>query len=586
MKTRENEYVVRRMGRAACAAGLSSVLVLSGLVQAPPPAYAVDASVTITSVNNKDPQYLVYQLFTASIDDENQPSGVAFGSALQGKSDAFVAFLNSANAAGANAYDTWLKSKNLATDTDIATQRIKPENVLAYLSDAFGSITDAENNTPKWPASGSLPDKVAAWVQTNAASNTTTTAASTTTATYTGAEGYYLFLTDTSSKFSNGDATTDAESATLPIFAPVGGSVTAITEKASPAGLDKEIKENSTGTYGTFADAEIGELVDYRITVTLPNLANYSEFYAELTDTLSAGLELDTSTVKVFADSETGPDITSKFSVSYANQTLTVKNANILASSAGDIATAGAPVSELAGSGKKIVVTYRAKLTGASVVYGGAGNPNTAYFTYSNNPDTNTHGRTKDDKVSLLVYTTTINKVDATTTTTKLDGAGFKISNAAGKYLNANGEWVDGKANGKEFITASGGVIADIKGLDAGVYTLEETTAPEGYNLPLNPKFKLTITRTFGTDFTNPLNGTLTATIDNADLGSTTVSAAADSNLTDATGNITATIKNSKQSLAQTGAAGVGIAGVLVVGGGLLWREVRRRKSEDNKSED
>ena len=155
-----------------------------------------------------------------------------------------------------------------------------------------------------------------------------------------------------------------------------------------------------------------------------------------------------------------------------------------------------------------VTVEYKATLNDKAVV-AGAGNPNETWLKYGEN-NTTTHDVTKTYtwEVKVLKYT---NKADVET---PLAGAEFVL------YREVDGEkqyvitdanhkvtgWVTDKTQATTFITPADGKFS-ITGLDTGVYYLEETKEPDGYNKLANP-IKVVISATY-----DDAAGTGTATV-------------------------------------------------------------------------
>ena len=547
----------------AVAASVASV----GAVAVPTAAFADTASVTITQQANSDATYDAYRLFTATIDDNtNNATQVAWDAGVtDGLQTQLVAFLNEDFGAGANQYNTWLGNKGL--DSGDASVQKNAQNVLEYISSQVGGSAATGSHEYPWVDEGTFADEFAEWVTEHLDKVGTATHGQA----FTDEEGYYLFVT-TASTIGKGDV------ATAPIWLPLGGNVTEVDEKALPATITKEVQEDSKAEdpgegWQSFADAEIGQEVPYRITVTVPaNYNNFESFYAQIEDHLPQGLEYVEESAEVTVGDE---DVTGKFDIQYDSHShvLTVTNENTKASGAG--------VSEII-PGSQIVLTYRAKLvdlTGAEIVYGSTGNPNTAYFRFSNDPDSTTHGEISDT-ATLYVYTATVDKTDKVTKQ-PLEGAKFVIKNAEGKYLTTDGDWTAESAeadNVAVFTSNAQGQLADaegnagIKGLDAGTYTLVEIEAPEGYVTPTGGAAEVTVTVTPTYDEQGKLTG-LSGTVQ----GSLAQGNTATGNI--GSGNVDFDVVNDKNiSLALTGAEGVGIGGAVVVAVGLGWYLVRRHR--------
>ena len=157
----------------------------------------------------------------------------------------------------------------------------------------------------------------------------------------------------------------------------------------------------------------------------------------------------------------------------------------------------------------QIIVRYEAGLD--TTVQPGTGYSNKAFLDYNNDPyvdtsfntqETGTDGDTDPDKepdpdrpdedVTVYTYGMEVTKVDKANTQTKLPGAEFALSikdsgtklkftkTADGTYYLSN----DGVEN---MVVGADGVLR-IYGLDEEIYTLEETKAPNGYNLASEKK--------------------------------------------------------------------------------------------------
>ena len=177
----------------------------------------------------------------------------------------------------------------------------------------------------------------------------------------------------------------------------------------------------------------------------------------------------------------TGYDV----SIDDATNTLTVK--------IDDLKAAAKQVGATLDGSSNVVVTYTAMLDpakAANVTVGSTGNDNTVRLTYSNNPMSGDKGESVPDTVRDYTYALKLVKEDSVDESTKLNGVKFTIQatnpddNAEGapagiKYVQENGTLSETKC---EFETKNGGVI-DVKGLDAGTYTVHEVEGSNpGYN--------------------------------------------------------------------------------------------------------
>ena len=229
--------------------------------------------------------------------------------------------------------------------------------------------------------------------------------------------------------------------------------------------VEKKVKDTNDTTGETTgwqdsADYDIGDDVPFQLTATLANnIESYKTYSLKFNDTLSKGLDYNNDAVIKLGDKV----VTDSFTPSYdaTAKTLTFTCDNILAF--------GAKNSD------KIVVEYTAKLNENAVI-GAAGNPNTVYLDFSNNPNNGgegDRGKTPEDKVIVFTYKLTVNKVDKENK--PLTGAEFSLF----KKVNGKDELVEVK---KILSTNAEGTVFGFTGLDDGTYVLRETKTPDGYN--------------------------------------------------------------------------------------------------------
>ena len=224
------------------------------------------------------------------------------------------------------------------------------------------------------------------------------------------------------------------------------------------------------------ADHDLGDKVPFLLKATLANnVADYNTYKIIFHDTMSAGLTYNYDAVIRF----NGQDVTEYFTESYEGTQLTFSCSNVKAFGAGNSAI--------------ITVEYTATLN-ENAVLGAAGNPNEVYLEYSNNPnwiaggdndgdgdideddEKEDTGKTPVDKVVIFTYKLIVNKVDPDMD--PLTGAGFTLYK---RNVNT-GAWnaVGTELKGEALTTFTW------SHLDDGVYKIEETTVPAGYN-PIDP---------------------------------------------------------------------------------------------------
>lgn len=311
--------------------------------------------------------------------------------------------------------------------------------------------------------------------------------------------GYWLF--ETQSVGTGADGSHDAY--TSPIFTVVGGEDVNPEPKKSIPTVEKKIIDDSkvkgadiTGQtdWVDAADFHNEQKVNYRLTGTIAdNYASYDSYSYTFTDTLTKGLYYDYGQAKVYAvnkDSNNGDtytDISKYFDVG-VNQQNSDKTILTVKAKEGEHHKYLKEIPDsVVNANTKIVVFYKAKLNSNAVIAGAndvlKGNPNTVTLEYSNNPMSGGTGTSESDTVEAYTYGIRINKVDLGTEAA-LDNATFTIQATGADdgasrnlYVQENGSL---GIDQHEFKTRNGGVIK-VTGLDAGVYTVTETSAPSGY---------------------------------------------------------------------------------------------------------
>ena len=318
--------------------------------------------------------------------------------------------------------------------------------------------------------------------------------------------------------------------------------------KADVPSVEKKVKDTNDTTGETTgwqdsADYDIGDDVPFQLTATLANnIESYKTYSLKFNDTLSKGLDYNNDAVIKLGDK----DVTSYFTPSYdaTAKTLTFTCDNILAF--------GATNSD------KIVVEYTAKLNENAVI-GAAGNPNTVYLDFSNNPNNGgegDRGKTPEDKVIVFTYKLTVNKVDKENK--PLTGAEFSLF----KKVNGKDELVEVK---KILSTNAEGTVFGFTGLDDGTYVLRETKTPDGYNSIEDQTFTISAKHDESSD--DPKLTALTGDVASGSIINLGVMLEK--------GELSTDVVNNKGSvLPSTGGAGrvaiYVIGAILVIGGGIV----------------
>ena len=554
----------KNIARLAVTAGLTAALSFGGVMAPVTMAFAEgDNTITITqSEGNASTKFQAYQIFKADVVDPTEEG-------TTGKIVSNVSWAAGVDQNVQNAIINAIKADSeYQTSDPKLPDKVTAQDVADWLTKNVTGTT-AETVVDK----DHLLNKIAGIVRENVtATGESFAAGSPFTAT---SNGYYLFLTDPVSIGTKEDYSNKKQTGTSPIFAVVGGDAVTVAEKTDIPTVEKKIMDDKPGSaWADKGDSQMGQSVQYQLTGTVAkNVDTFNTYYYQFRDELSAGLTADLDSVKVTVD---GAKIAAdEYAVAYDQET----GHNLLTVTFDNLKSSGATVTP----NSKIVVTYTAKLDpnkAQNVVVGGEGNKNTVKLVYSNNPGHDSKGESVPDTVRDYTYALKLVKEDSASKTTKLEGVRFTIQ-ATGADEGTGTQFVqqDGSlgSDAHEFATDAKGEI-NIKGLDAGTYTVKETHTLDGYNTL--PDFTFTIkAEGLGRDEgNNDLN--VTVSKDGSDLVVTP-------SFEDGTVNLT--VKNKKGSgLPLTGLNGVTftwIAGgaVLCIGVAHLIRS--RKQAEESEQE-
>ena len=294
------------------------------------------------------------------------------------------------------------------------------------------------------------------------------------------AYGYYLVYVTGGKQIQASLVTVDSDSATVNL-------------KSEAPSIEKKADKTSV---------EIGNVVTYTVTGSIPDTTGYAQYTYKINDTLSNGLDFvndvngtalaeDATTVKVtvafkdtdVTDESKAPTTATLDAVNHRKMTLDLSSW----------------VRENQGNkGKEFNVTYYAKVNDKAVV----AEKNSAKLEYGNDPD-NTTETTPSDPLN-------IKKTDHKTSGL-LAGAKFSLyteteynkdadTRQAIKVTGTNGNYVVDPTSENTVFESAATKIGEneynlhVNGLAEGTYYLVETKAPEGYN-KLAKDVKIVITK-------------------------------------------------------------------------------------------
>ena len=360
------------------------------------------------------------------------------------------------------------------------------------------------------------------------------------------AAGYYLVVED------------NGKNQTANILKVVDKDVNIVT-KLGALTFQKKLKDTND-TAGTItdwqdgADWDVGDQVPFQLKATLPeNVSEYEGYFLKFTDNIAAGFyvnevsDIKDLTVKIGGKTISANDVTGgntgyDITVSENKFTIVFPDIKHVASKFRvDPNNAEVVVEYKAVLGEDSVTSESFGTAADKVNYGEEGNENTAFATYSNNPefdmypgvdltdddDTNdtpddtdendddtkpkkpndggdddqpneenpstkddedndnndSTGSTTLDKVKVFTYKTVINKVDENED--PLEGAEFTL------YKDVDGTPVEIT---RVVVSGDKNDVFSFYGLDDGDYTLSETKTPDGYNTIADIDFTISAT--------------------------------------------------------------------------------------------
>lgn len=255
---------------------------------------------------------------------------------------------------------------------------------------------------------------------------------------------------------------------------------------------------------------EIGQVVTYTITGTIPDTTGYDSYVYKIKDTLTTGLDFVKDADGTVVDDVNAYPVSVKIGEGQAtpqtaklsgdnNRTMTLDLSQWIKENQ-------------TSKGSEFTVTYYAKVNANAVVT----EKNSASLEYGNDPQNTT--TTTPSEAKTPTYPLQIHKLIKGQTSSYLAGATFRIygteQDAKGNtnpigVKGSNGSYTVDKTSQEYDMVSIGdgttvgtGMNLKLNGLKAGTYWLVETDAPDGYN-GITAPIKITITKSNDTEVNN-----------------------------------------------------------------------------------
>lgn len=426
-------------------------------------AMAAEGTHTVTiSPAKSGHTYEAYQIFTGNLGADGSLGNVVWGSGIDQSKLA------------AEGTDALIKDKDAATvSQNLAAKSSDSTDAKAYATAFSGVLSTTHTDSSDFVSTG-----VGSYTISGLS------------------DGYYLIQDKAGTLNEKNDTYTSF------ILKIIGADVTVAPKSTQPT-VDKKIQDEpadaefgATEGWGNTADHDINESFQFKLDANIPgeaNLADYKTYEVKFNDTMSKGVTFESiESVKVNGNDGTGAKTWLLADIDYTATTPTAAEDGMQSWSLTiDDVIAKCEGIKIA-QGFTVEVIYNAHLNEKATINNASGttdNKNSVNLEYSNNPNADGTGKTKDKTVYAFTFGITNKKVIDSVGGEALANAGFKLykdETCTQEYElvkdDTLGAYRPAKAgeSAVEMKSAADGTFP-IKGLDAGTYYLKETTTPAGY---------------------------------------------------------------------------------------------------------
>lgn len=541
------------------------------------PAFAADENKTITN-NVTGHTFAAYQIFGGTIESTDNEGKLILGNIAWGTGidkEKFLSALKSSNDFGT---PNPFASANTATDVAKAMESLDGTQSIKLAQITF-------NNKSSVATQIAAPtDGVASKTQVQ--------------------PGFYLIVDTTTIEQGSGDAKN-------PAILLVNGD-TEIKDKKEKTTVEKKVKDEN-GEWKDTADYSIGDEIEFKLSskvIPARELSQYNTYKYVFHDTLSPGLTAQPENLPVAVTVKVGNMVVPATRIDNGQ---TVNQYEVTAPDANRKFTVTLPDllklvdangNKISLAGQDVIIEYKAKLnTNAQI--GNPGNENTVQLEYSNDPNSDGTGTTIEDKVKVFTFQLDGTKMNIVDSNDKLQGAEFVLyrtsdnnpNNTSKEYATISngkvGQWnasetvidKDSENYSSYKITSGEDGKFSISGLGDGTYFLQETKAPEGYNLRTEP-FKIVIDSTIDDTAQSLTNLTISLDNGNPNNGVITKEDGTETPAFKEDGIVKAEFQNSMTTtLPETGGMGTTMlyvaGGILLIGSAVLLVTKKRMGHEN-----